>query len=107
MPPSRYQPYPDTRDSGVEWLGEIPSHWKVMALKRATNINMETLPETTDPDYELQYIDIGNVDSLGKVHEIQDFVFEKAPSRARRIVRHGDTIVSTVRTYLKAVAYIR
>ena len=29
--------------------------------------------------------------------------FANAPSRARRIVRSGDTIVSTVRTYLKAV----
>ena len=29
--------------------------------------------------------------------------FEDSPSRARRIVKSGDTIVSTVRTYLKAV----
>ncbi len=33
-------------------------------------------------------------------------VFEKAPSRARRIVRPGDVIVSTVRTYLRAIAEI-
>ena len=33
--------------------------------------------------------------------------FEDAPSRARRIVRDGDTIISTVRTYLRAVAAIR
>ncbi|MCY3654090.1 MAG: restriction endonuclease subunit S, partial [Cyanobacteria bacterium MAG IRC1_bin_28] len=31
--------------------------------------------------------------------------FGNTPSRARRIVAHGDTIVSTVRTYLKAVWY--
>ena len=23
------QPYPDYKDSGVPWLGEIPSHWQV------------------------------------------------------------------------------
>ena len=32
--------------------------------------------------------------------------FAAAPSRARRVVRGGDTIVSTVRTYLKAVYFV-
>ena len=32
--------------------------------------------------------------------------FGTAPSRARRVVQKGDTIVSTVRTYLKAVLFI-
>ena len=26
----RYESY---KDSGVEWLGEVPKHWKVMPLK--------------------------------------------------------------------------
>ncbi len=29
---SRWQPYPEYRDSGVEWLGEIPAHWTVKRL---------------------------------------------------------------------------
>jgi type I restriction enzyme S subunit len=33
-------------------------------------------------------------------------VFDVAPSRAKRIVKKGDTIISTVRTYLKAIASI-
>lgn len=32
--------------------------------------------------------------------------FKDAPSRARRIVKNGDVIISSVRTYLKAVALI-
>ena len=32
--------------------------------------------------------------------------FDTAPSRAKRIVKKGDTIISTVRTYLKAIASI-
>ncbi len=27
------------KDSGVEWLGEIPAHWKVIALKRIADVN--------------------------------------------------------------------
>jgi type I restriction enzyme S subunit len=76
-------------------------------LKYAATINDEALPQDTDPDYELQYIDIGNVDSSGNVHEIATYRFEDAPSRARRRVRDGDVIVSTVRTYLQAITAIQ
>lgn len=77
-----------------------------MRLKFAATINDEALPENVDPDFEIAYIDIGNVDSSGTVHEIVDYRFEAAPSRARRIVRDGDVIISTVRTYLQAIAPI-
>ncbi|GAA0268327.1 hypothetical protein GCM10009127_05140 [Alteraurantiacibacter aestuarii] len=77
-----------------------------MRLKFAATINDETLPENVDPDFEIAYIDIGNVDSSGTIHEIVDYRFEAAPSRARRIVRDGDVIISTVRTYLQAIAPI-
>jgi type I restriction enzyme S subunit len=75
-------------------------------LKYAATINDESLTEATETDYELQYIDIGNVDSYGTVHDVVAYKFEDAPSRARRIARHGDVIVSTVRTYLQAIAPI-
>lgn len=82
------------------------STWPVRRLKYLATLNDEALTEDTDPDYELRYIDIGNVDSLGRVHDIAPYRFEKAPSRARRLVRDGDVIISTVRTYLEAIAPI-
>src|SRR5262249_31403584 len=54
----------------------------------------------------IEYVDIGNVDATGHINELQRMRFEDAPSRARRIVRHGDVIISTVRTYLRAIAAI-
>lgn len=30
----KYLPYPEYKESGVEWLGEIPAHWEVKMLKR-------------------------------------------------------------------------
>lgn len=75
-------------------------------LKHAATINDEALPETTDSDFEMAYIDIGNIDSQGRVHDIVSYRFEAAPSRARRIVRDGDVIISTVRTYLQAIAAV-
>lgn len=34
----RYQPYPEYIDSGVEWLGKIPSHWQIIRLKYLCDI---------------------------------------------------------------------
>jgi type I restriction enzyme, S subunit len=28
--------YPKYKDSGVEWLGEVPAHWDVDRIKRST-----------------------------------------------------------------------
>lgn len=33
---SHYKPYPTYKDSGVEWIGQIPEHWKVNRLKRVS-----------------------------------------------------------------------
>lgn len=96
---------PDVRlkPSGVEWLGDVPAHWEVRRLKHWVGINEAVLPETTNPDFEFRYLEIGAVGTDVLIDEPSIIRFSDAPSRARRIVRNGDTIVSTVRTYLKAV----
>ena len=100
-------PYPKYKPSGVEWLGDVPDKWEVKRLKYSASINDETLPETTEPDFEFRYVDIGGVDAVNGIVAQEEMIFENAPSRARRIVRDGDTIVSTVRTYLRAIAPIK
>ena len=76
-------------------------------LKYVATINDENLGEDTDPDFEIQYVDISNVDSSGSIVETIAYRFENAPSRARRRVRDGDVIISTVRTYLQAIAQVQ
>jgi restriction endonuclease S subunit len=99
---------PDARmkASGIDWLGEIPEHWEVRRLKYVSSVNDEVLMENVPADWELLYVDIGSVDAVAGITKQEPMAFEDAPSRARRRVRHGDTIVSTVRTYLKAIAPI-
>lgn len=94
------------KDSGIEWIGEIPEGWRVSKIKYEALINKKTLSENTDDDFEIDYIDIGSVTSVGEINGIQSLSFKDAPSRARRVVSEGNTIVSTVRTYLKAIAFI-
>ena len=91
------------KPSGVEWLGEVPAHWEVRPLKYWVGINEAVLAETSNPDFEFRYLEIGAVGTGALIEEPNKIRFATAPSRARRIVKNGDTIVSTVRTYLKAV----
>ncbi len=94
------------KDSGIEWIGKIPQDWKVLKLKYISDFNQEVLSENTDKNKVINYIEIGSVTNEKGISDYQTLTFENAPSRARRIVRNGDTILSTVRTYLKAIAYI-
>ncbi len=102
----KYLSYQSYKPSDVEWLGEVPEHWEVKRLKYTATINDEALAETTDPGYEFKYVDISSVDAVSGIVAEEEMIFETAPSRARRVVRDGDTVVSTVRTYLRAIAPI-
>ncbi|RJQ26843.1 MAG: type I restriction endonuclease subunit S, partial [Peptococcaceae bacterium] len=40
----KWQAYPKYKDSGIEWLGQVPEHWEVKRLKqlafvRFSNVN--------------------------------------------------------------------
>ncbi len=103
---AKYQKYAEYKDSGVEWLGEIPGHWDSKPLKYLCTYNDEVLSETTYKEAEIQYIDIGSVSAVDGISHIEEMIFKDAPSSARRIVKDGDVIVSTVRNYLEAIAPI-
>jgi type I restriction enzyme S subunit len=100
------KPYPAYKDSGVEWIGEIPEHWEVKRLKDVAECNSESLAETTNPELEIRYFEISDVSMELGISDHSFYSFASAPSRARRVVRHGDVLISTVRTYLKAITYV-
>lgn len=101
---NRYERY---KDSGIPWLGEIPEHWNICRLKDEVTFNDEVLGDKTDADYEILYVDISSVSLIEGIVQKEPMSFENSPSRARRIVKNGDVIVSTVRTYLKAITQIQ
>lgn len=94
------------KDSGIEWIGEVPEHWEVKRLKNVVECNAKSLGENTPKDSIIKYVEISDVDHVHGINNIQSLMFGEAPSRARRITQKGDIIISTVRTYLKAIAKI-
>ena len=98
--------YDEYKDSGILWIGEIPNHWEVVRLKNVVSCNDETLSEKIDANEIIEYVEIGDVEESKGITNTTHYLFKNAPSRARRITRKDDVIVSTVRTYLKAIARI-
>jgi type I restriction enzyme S subunit len=80
--------------------------WKDCKLDDLVNTNPEALGGSTPPRFRFRYIDINSV-TLGKIdwQSVTEVEFRFAPSRARRIVRPGDTMFCTVRPSLHAHAY--
>lgn len=85
-------------------LGEIPEGWKVGTLGDVCELNPETWSARKHPDI-LEYIDLSNVKS-GCIKEATTYLWDESPSRARRVLRCGDTIVGTVRPGNRSFALI-
>ena len=66
-------------------------------------------PETTGSDWngrEIHYIDIASVGSGVFKSKPQVMLYDEAPSRARRVVKHGDVLISTVRPNRRSMIQI-
>ncbi len=49
---SKYQAYPEYKDSGIEWIGDIPKHWELWKLTHAyEEIGSGTTPPSTDAEW--------------------------------------------------------
>jgi type I restriction enzyme S subunit len=85
-------------------LGTIPNGWRVETLGDQCEINQRTIRKD-EAEGEIEYIDISSV-TVGHLEAVQRVPFADAPSRARRRVRHGDTIWSCVRPNHRSYLFI-
>ena len=73
----------------------LPLGWRLAAIEELCAINAWTLGKNDDLEM-LEYVEISEV-SRGNIANIANYPRGEEPSRARRRLRHGDTILSTVR----------
>lgn len=85
-------------------LGKIPEGWKASPLSDIADVNALSVKKGKEPD-KVNYVDIASV-STSTIDEVRLLPFSEAPGRARRIVRHGDLIWSTVRPNRKSYSLI-
>ncbi len=85
--------FPDSFEDSE--LGEIPKGWRCSTISGVCEINGWTLSKK-DVLPELEYVEISEV-NRGDIASIPVYARGSEPSRARRRLRHGDTVLSTVR----------
>ena len=95
------------KQTGISWIGHVPQHWEQCRLKNVVSCNNETLSNNTEPSLQIEYVEIADVKEMEGIVRTTHYKFSETPSRARRITKNGDIILSTVRTYLKAVALVK
>jgi restriction endonuclease S subunit len=99
-------PYPKYKDSGVEWLGEVPEHWDVWKLSHAIEqIGSGTTPKTDNLAYydggETAWVNTGDLNDA-ELFDCERRVTELAlhdnsslkvyPARSLIIAMYGATI---------------
>ncbi len=94
---SEYGRYPEYKDSGVPWLGEIPSHWQNKRLKYTiTNVSEKVDAQTSD----LRYFGLENIQSFtGKLLSDVELVSEGVGNTFKK----DDVLFGKLRPYLAKV----
>ena len=93
----RFKPYPAYKDSGVEWLGEIPAHWEVRRLKTVASVQLSNVDkksvEGQDSVRLCNYVDVYYND---RITPDLDFMAATATSEQRRhfSLRAGDVLIT-------------
>lgn len=83
----------------LTWDDLKETTWSEVRLGDVVNINKENIKNTFEG--KILYVDISSVES-GILKGFTKYNFKDAPSRARRVVKEGDIIYSTVRPNLRA-----
>ncbi len=85
----RFKPYPEYKDSGVEWLGEVPAHWEVIRLAELTTL-LNGYP------FDSEYFVRGDGTPLVRIRDLYENETEVnyiGPAVNDAWIAHGDVII--------------
>ncbi|MCA3956247.1 restriction endonuclease subunit S [Vibrio vulnificus] len=82
----------------------IPVGWSQGVIADIAKVNAKSWTKKNQPE-QVHYVDLANTKN-GVIETVTSYDFSEAPSRARRILNSGDTIVGTVRPGNRSFAFI-
>lgn len=103
----QFYKYPDGTFKGYKSsdFGLIPEDWNIVCIQEVGVVDPENLSVNTQRNYAFNYISLESIDA-GSLLETTKHTFSTAPSRARRVLRFNDLLVSTVRPNLMSHYFI-
>lgn len=92
LPPEGIRQFPEERLALLSTLANVVKHQR---------------NPSSNPDDAFLYVDIASINvSAGTIDNPQELIGAEAPSRARKVIRTADVLVSTVRPTRGAIAVV-
>ena len=89
---------------GARYVAGLPEGWTQRRLSEVAEINARSVKRESEPEF-IRYIDISAV-GTNQLEMPEEIPFAEAPGRARRVVRSGDILWSSVRPGNKAYCVV-
>ena len=87
------------KDSGVEWIGEIPEHWEIIKVKNLFKLIIEPAPKNNDLELLSVYTDIG----VKPRKELEERGNKASTTDGYWKVKKGDIIVNKLLAWMGAI----
>lgn len=97
---ARFKPYPDTKDSGIEWLGQIPAHWEVRKLKHSGRFVGGGTPSKAEHSYwngEIPWVSPKDMHTW-EIFDTEDHITEQAVRESATEIVPGGSLLIVVRS---------
>jgi type I restriction enzyme S subunit len=94
---SRYQSYPEYKDSGVEWLREIPKHWRCTQVKYGYDVTLGKMLQKVKSsclDELRPYLKAQNIQPNGVDLNSVDMMWFSPEERKKLLLKPQDVLVS-------------
>lgn len=94
---AKYQEYAEYKDSGVEWLGEIPSHWIGTQVKYGYQVTLGKMLQSSPKSFQDElkpYLKAQNIQPKGiSLNQVEEMWF--SPDECKKLLlKKGDVLVS-------------
>ena len=103
----KWQAYPKYKDSGIEWLGEVPIDWNVMPLKyvcRESALYGANVPASEYVDEGVRFIRTTDIDDFGQLGT-NDAVYLAPSLVAEYMLEDGELLLSRSGTIGRSFVY--
>ncbi len=95
---SHYKPYPAYRDSGVEWIGQVPEHWEIARIKRRASIRTE---RRSDVPADAIYVGLEDVEAESGQYKPTSGNSRQTEDSTVGIFYEQDVLYGKLRPYLR------
>lgn len=104
----RYESY---KDSGIEWIGEIPSHWEITKLKFIGNIICGGTPSTSNEEYwtgEIPWLQSGKVQNNIVIPDVVDkkITTNALAESSTKLVKQDSVLVAITGATCSNIGYL-